>query len=47
MLKRSRRKKIVVPVVLAVSGLALLLAGFGAYRRAQRPEPAQRPFWSG
>jgi hypothetical protein len=36
---RSRRKKILVPAVLAIIGLALLLAGFGAYRRGQRPEP--------
>jgi hypothetical protein len=37
---RSRRKKILVPVVLAVIGLALLLAGFRAYpRRAEPPVP--------
>jgi hypothetical protein len=37
---RSRRKKILVPVVLAVIGLALLLAGFRMYpRRAEPPVP--------
>jgi hypothetical protein len=37
---RSRRKKILVPVVLAVIGLALLAAGFLMYpRRAEAPAP--------
>jgi hypothetical protein len=35
---RSRRKKILVPIVLAVIGLALLLGGFLTYPR--RPQPS-------
>jgi hypothetical protein len=39
--QRSRRKKILVPVVLAAVGLALLLVGFLTYpRRAEPPAPS-------
>jgi hypothetical protein len=37
--KRSRRKKILVPAVLTVIGLAILLAGFLMYPRRGEPAP--------